>query len=75
VRLEHDQPCTLVLIGARPDGRKELIAIEDGYRDAPRAGPRCYAISRSAAYAPLLSQSAIAEWGLDGGARGLAQDS
>ncbi len=32
VRLEEDRLCTLVLIGARPDGRKELIALEDGYR-------------------------------------------
>ncbi len=33
VRLEEDRLCTLVLIGARPDGRKELIALEDGYRE------------------------------------------
>lgn len=34
VRLEDDRLCTLVLIGARPDGTKELIAIEDGYRES-----------------------------------------
>lgn len=34
VRLEDDRLCTLVLIGARPDGEKELIAIEDGYRES-----------------------------------------
>ena len=34
VRLEEDRLCTLVLIGARPDGRKELIALEDGYRES-----------------------------------------
>ncbi len=34
VRLEEDRLCTLVLIGARPDGTKELIAIEDGYRES-----------------------------------------
>ena len=34
VRLEQDRLCTLVLIGARPDGTKELIAIEDGYRES-----------------------------------------
>lgn len=34
VRLEDDRLCTLVLIGARPDGRKELIALEDGYRES-----------------------------------------
>jgi len=30
IRLEEDRLCALVMIGARPDGTKELIAIEDG---------------------------------------------
>ena len=34
VRLEEDRLCTLVLIGARPDGTKEVIAVEDGYRES-----------------------------------------
>jgi putative transposase len=34
VRLEDDRLCTPVAIGARPDGRKELIALEDGYRES-----------------------------------------
>jgi transposase-like protein len=34
IRLEDDRLCTLVLIGARPDGTKELIAVEDGYRES-----------------------------------------
>lgn len=34
VRLEEDRLCTLVLIGARPDGTKELLAVEDGYRES-----------------------------------------
>lgn len=34
VRLEDERLCTLVLIGARADGTKELIAIEDGYRES-----------------------------------------
>lgn len=34
VRLEEDRLCLLVIIGARPDGTKELIAIEDGYRES-----------------------------------------
>jgi transposase-like protein len=34
VRLEDERLCTLVLIGARPDGTKELIALEDGYRES-----------------------------------------
>jgi len=34
VRLEPDRPCVLVLIGATHDGKKELIAIEDGHRES-----------------------------------------
>ena len=34
VRLEDDRLCTLVIIGVRPDGTKELIAVEDGYRES-----------------------------------------
>jgi transposase-like protein len=34
VRLEDDRLCTLVLIGATTDGTKELIAVEDGYRES-----------------------------------------
>jgi transposase-like protein len=34
VRLEEDRLCTLVLIGARPDGTKEVVAVEDGDRES-----------------------------------------
>ncbi|HUO38512.1 MAG TPA: IS256 family transposase [Mycobacterium sp.] len=34
VRLEDAKLCLLVLIGVRVDGRKELIALTDGYREA-----------------------------------------
>ena len=34
IRLEDDRLCTLVIIGARPDGTKELVALEDGYRES-----------------------------------------
>jgi len=34
IRLEDDRVCLLVLIGVRPDGTKELIAVEDGYRES-----------------------------------------
>ena len=34
IRLEDDRLCTLVMIGVRPDGTKELIAVEDGYRES-----------------------------------------
>ncbi len=34
IRLAEDRLCTLVMIGVRPDGTKELIALEDGYRES-----------------------------------------
>lgn len=34
IRLEEDRLACLVIIGVRPDGTKELIAIEDGYRES-----------------------------------------
>ena len=34
IRLEADRLCTLVMLGARADGTKELIAVEDGYRES-----------------------------------------
>jgi len=49
VRLEQDKVCLLVIIGVRADGRKELVALADGFgesaeswadllRDAKRRG-------------------------------------
>ncbi len=34
VRLEEHRLCLLVMIGVRADGRKELIALADGYRES-----------------------------------------
>jgi transposase-like protein len=34
IRLEEDKLCLLVMIGVRADGRKELIALADGYRES-----------------------------------------
>jgi transposase-like protein len=36
-RLDHDRQCMLVLIGADADGKKELLAIEDGYRESTQS--------------------------------------
>lgn len=33
VRLEQDRLCCLVIVGVRPDGSKELVALADGYRE------------------------------------------
>ena len=37
VRLEEDRTCILVLIGATAEGRKELIAVADGYRESEQS--------------------------------------
>jgi transposase-like protein len=37
IRLEEDRQCILVLMGATADGRKELIAIADGYRESEQS--------------------------------------
>ena len=34
IRLEEDKLCLLVMIGVRGDGRKELVALADGYRES-----------------------------------------
>jgi putative transposase len=37
IRLEEDRQCILVLMGATKDGKKELIAISDGFRESEQA--------------------------------------
>jgi transposase-like protein len=34
VRLEQDKVCLLVMIGVRTDGKKELVALADGFRES-----------------------------------------
>jgi putative transposase len=34
VRLEQEKVCLLVMIGVRTDGRKELVALDDGFRES-----------------------------------------
>jgi putative transposase len=36
-RLEHERQCLLVLMGADATGRKELLAIEDGWRESAQS--------------------------------------
>jgi transposase-like protein len=36
-RLEHERQCLLVLIGADASGRKELLAVEDGFRESAQS--------------------------------------
>lgn len=37
IRLEEDPLAALVVVGVRPDGAKEVVAIEDGYRESEEA--------------------------------------
>ena len=37
VRLDDQKLCLLVMIGVRSDGRKELVALTDGYREAAQS--------------------------------------
>jgi len=43
IRLEDDPLCTPVMSGARPNGEKELLAVEDGYRESAES---CKAVLR-----------------------------
>lgn len=37
IRLEEERQCILVVIGATEDGRKELLAVDDGYRESEQS--------------------------------------
>jgi len=41
VRLEDASQCILVVIGATADGKKQLLAMSDGYRESEQSGRNC----------------------------------
>lgn len=56
IRLEEDRLCALVMIGVRPDGTKELIAIEDGYRESTESWAAVLrSLKRRGMRAPMLA--------------------
>ena len=56
IRLEDDRLCTLVMIGTRPDGEKELLAVEDGYRESAESWKTLLReLKRRAMAAPVLA--------------------
>jgi len=56
VRLEDDRLCTLVMIGVRPDGTKEIIAVEDGYRESTESWASLLrALKRRGMRAPVVA--------------------
>jgi transposase-like protein len=57
IRLEDDRLCTLVMIGARPNGEKELLAVEDGYRESAESWKALLRdLKRRGMAAPALSR-------------------
>src|SRR5919109_4866318 len=62
VRLEEHKLCLLVMIGVRADGRKELIALADGYRESAESWLTCYVIAPGAGCAPRCWPWATARW-------------
>ncbi len=56
VRLEDERLAALVLVGARPDGTKEVIAIEDGYRESTESWATVLRdLNRRGMQAPVLA--------------------
>ncbi len=65
IRLEDDRLCTLVMIGARPGGEKELLAVEDGYRESAESWKTVLRdLKRRGMVAPVLAvgDGALAFW-------------
>ena len=66
VRLEEAKLCLLVLVGVRADGRKELIALADGYRESTESWADLLRdCARRGMRAPVLAvgDGALGFWG------------
>ena len=64
VRLQQGKVCLLVMIGVRADGRKELVALADGFRESSESwADLLRSARRRGMAAPVLAVG-------DGGARG-----
>jgi transposase-like protein len=66
VRLEEQRLCLLVMIGVRADGRKELIALADGYRESTESWADLLRdCARRGMRAPVLAigDGALGFWG------------
>ena len=54
--MKDDRLCTLVLLGARPDGTKEAIAVEDGFRESAESWAGVLRkLARRGMHAPVLA--------------------
>src|SRR5436190_15382283 len=66
IRLEEHKLCLLVLIGVRADGRKELVALADGYRESTESWADLLRdAARGGSSAPVLAvgDGALGFWG------------
>jgi transposase-like protein len=66
IRLDEHKLCLLVLIGVRPDGRKELVALADGYRESAESWADLLRdCARRGMRAPVLAvgDGALGFWG------------
>src|SRR5215207_8119627 len=66
IRLEEHKLCLLVLIGVRADGRKELVALADGYRESTESWADLLRdAARRGMRAPVLAigDGALGIWG------------
>ena len=66
IRLEEHKLCLLVMIGVRADGRKELVALTDGYRESTESWADLLRdCSRRGMRAPVLAvgDGALGFWG------------
>jgi transposase-like protein len=66
IRLEEAKLCLLVMIGVRADGRKELVALADGYRESTESWADLLRdCKRRGMRAPLLAigDGALGFWG------------
>jgi transposase-like protein len=66
IRLEEHKLCLLVMIGVRADGRKELVALADGYRESTESWADLLGdCARRGMRAPVLAvgDGALGFWG------------
>ena len=66
IRLEEHKLCLLVMIGVRADGRKELVALTDGYRESAESWADLLRdCARRGMRAPVLAigDGALGFWG------------
>jgi putative transposase len=66
VRLDQDRVCTLVIIGVRADGKKELVALADGHRESTESWAALLRdAKRRGMRAPVLAvgDGALGFWG------------